>query len=120
MVGLSDEEAKARAANFLFDDLHQRTQACKLAFYFNLELAQPGDKLDNATVPLPEGRKKLTLGLLKVTSVAQDAGGDCLNTNFNPVVLPKGVQASADPMLAARAASYGVSLGRRLTEGFTQ
>ena len=120
VAGLSDDEAKARGANFLFDDLRQRVQAGKLAFNFNLELAQPGDRLDNATTPLPEGRKKLALGVLKVTSVAQDAGGDCLNITFNPMVLPKGVQASADPMLAARAAPYGVSLGRRLTEGSKQ
>ena len=120
VVGLSDDEAKARGANFLFDDLRQRAQAGKLTFNFNLELAQPGDKIDNATVPLPEGRKKLMLGVLKVSSVAQDAGGDCLNITFNPMVLPKGVQASADPMLAARAAPYGVSLGRRLTEGSKQ
>ena len=118
--GLSDEEAKARGANFLFDDLRQRAQAGKLAFNFNLELAQPGDKIDSATVPLPEGRKKLMLGMLKVSSVAQDAGGDCLNITFNPMVLPKGVQPSADPMLAARAAPYVVSLGRRLTEGSKQ
>ena len=118
--GLTDEEAKARGANFLFDDLRQRAQAGKLAFNFNLELAQPGDKLDSATVPLPEGRNKLTLGVLKVTAVSPDAGGDCLNITFNPTALPKGVQASADPMLTARAAPYGVSLGRRLTEGSKQ
>ena len=118
--GLTDEEAKARGANFLFDDLRQRAQVGKLAFNFNLELAQPGDRLDSATVPLPEGRKKLTLGVLKVSAVAPDASGDCLNITFNPMVLPKGVQPSADPMLAARAAPYVVSLGRRLTEGSKQ
>ena len=118
--GLTDEEAKARGANFLFDDLRQRAQAGKLTFNFNLELAQPGDRLDSATVPLPEGRKKLTLGVLKVSTVAQDGSGDCLNITFNPMVLPKGVQPSADPMLAARAAPYAVSLGRRLTEGSKQ
>ena len=62
----------------------------------------------------------MTLGVLKVSSVAQDASGDCLNITFNPMVLPKGVQPSADPMLAARAAPYAVSLGRRLTEGSKQ
>jgi catalase len=115
--GLSDEEAKARSASFLFDDLRQRVKDGKLAFNFNLELAQPGDRLDSATVPLPEGRKKLTLGTLKLTSVAEDAGGPCLGIMFNPMVLPKGVEPSADPMLAARAAPYAISLGRRLGEG---
>lgn len=118
--GLSDDEAKAKGPSFLFDDLRQRVKEGKVAFNFNLELAQPGDKLDNATVPLPEGRKKVNLGLLKITSVSEDAGGACLTITYNPMVLPKGVEPSADPMLAARAAPYAVGLGRRLTEGAKQ
>jgi len=117
LQGLTDDEAKARGASFLFDDLRQRVKDGKVAFNFNLELAQPGDRLDSATVPLPEGRKKLSLGTLKVTAVSDDASGPCLTVNFNPMVMPKGVEPSADPMLAARAAPYAISLGRRLTEG---
>lgn len=120
LQGLTDDEAKAKGPSFLFDDLRQRVKAGQVAFNFNLELAEPGDKIDNATVPLPEGRKKVSLGLLKVTSVAEDGGGACLNITFNPTTLPKGVEASTDPMLLARAAPYGVSLGRRITEGSKQ
>lgn len=115
--GLTDDEAKAKGPSFLFDDLRQRVKDGKVAFSFNLELAQAGDRIDSATVPLPEGRKKVTLGLLKITSVAEDGGGACLTTTYNPLILPKGVEPSADPMIAARAAPYGVGLGRRLTEG---
>lgn len=118
--GLSDEEAKAKGPSFLFDDLRQRVKDGKVAFNFNLQLAQPGDTIDNPTIPLPEGRKKVTLGTLKLTSVSEDAGGACLNITYNPMVLPKGVEASADPMLAARTAPYAVGLGRRLTEGSKQ
>ncbi|WP_349743641.1 catalase family peroxidase [Roseateles cavernae] len=118
--GLSDEEAKTKGPSFLFDELRQRVKDGKVAFNFNLELAQPGDKIDSATVPLPEGRKKLNLGLLKVTSVAEDGGGACLTITYNPMVLPKGVEPSADPMIVARAAPYAVGLGRRLTEGAKQ
>jgi catalase len=120
LQGLSDDEAKAKGPSFLFDDLRQRVKEGKVAFNFNLELAQPGDKTDNATIPLPEGRKKVTLGTLKLTAVSEDAGGPCLSITYNPMVLPKGVEASADPMLAARAAPYAISLGRRLTEGAKQ
>jgi catalase len=118
--GLSDEEAKEKGGNFLFDDLRQRVKGGKVAFNFNLELAQPGDKLDNATVPLPEGRKKINLGILKITSVSDDDKGACLTVNYNPMVMPKGVEPSNDPMLSARAAPYAVALGRRLSEGAKQ
>jgi catalase len=118
--GLTDDEAKAKGPSFLFDDLRQRVKDGKVAFNFNLELAQAGDKIDSATVPLPEGRKKVNLGMLKVTSVAEDGGGPCLTITFNPLILPKGVEPSADPMIAARAAPYAIGLGRRLTEGAKQ
>lgn len=118
--GLTDDEAKAKGPNFLFDDLRQRVAAGQVAFSFNLEVAQAGDRLDNATVPLPEGRKKVTLGQLKVTSVAADAGGPCLAITFDPNRMPKGVEGAQDPMLAARAAPYVISLSRRVAEGAKQ
>jgi catalase len=46
--------------------------------------------------------------------------GECVAITYNPMVLPKGVEPSADPLLAARAAPYAVSLGRRLSEGAKQ
>jgi catalase len=118
--GLTDDQAKEKGANFLFDDIRQRVAAGQVAFNFNLEVAEAGDVLDKATLPLPAGRKKVTLGTLKVTSVAPDAGGNCLTINFDPNRVPKGVEGVNDPMLKARAASYAVGLGRRLGEGAKQ
>ena len=118
--GLSDDEAKAKGADFLFDDLRQRVAAGGVAFDFNLQLAQPGDRLDSAVVPLPDDRRKVTLGRLTIKSVSADASGACLTITYNPMALPAGVEPSADPMLAARAAPYAVSLARRLTEGAKQ
>lgn len=118
--GLSDEEAKAKGTDFLFDDLRQHVTAGGVAFDFNLQLAEPGDKIDSAVTPLPDDRKKVTLGRLTIKSVSPDSTGACLNITYNPMVLPKGVEPSADPMLAARAAPYAVSLGRRLSEGAKQ
>lgn len=91
-----------------------------MTFDFNLQLAEPGDKIDSAVTPLPYDRKKVTLGQLTIESVSPDSTGACLNITYNPMVLPGGVEPSADPILAARAAAYGVSLGRRLGEGSKQ
>jgi catalase len=117
---LSDDEAKAKGPDFLFDELRQRVAAGAVAFDFNLQLAEAGDKLDSAVTPLPDDRKKVTLGRLTLKSVAPDATGACLAITYNPLVLPKGVEAGPDPMLVARAAPYAVSLSRRLTEGAKQ
>ncbi len=120
LAGLTDDEAKAKGPSFLFAELRERAKAGKVAFNLNLELAEPGDKLDSATVPLPAGRKKVMLGTLKIVSVAEDSGGACVTTNYNPMVMPKGIEPSNDPMLAGRAAPYVVSRGRRVIEGAKQ
>ena len=118
--GLSDDEAKSKGPDFLFDELRQRVAAGGVAFDFKLQLAQAGDRIDSAVTPLPEDRRKVTLGRLTIKSVAPDAGGPCLTITYNPMVLPKGIEPSTDPMLAARATPYVVSLGRRLGEGAKQ
>jgi catalase len=118
--GLSDDEAKAKGPTFLFADLRDRVKAAPVAFDFKLQLAQPGDKLDSAITPLPDERRKVSLGTLRITEVSPDATGECLTITFNPMLLPKGVEAGADPMLPARAAPYAVGLARRLQEGAKQ
>lgn len=114
--GLSDDEAKAKGANFLFDDLRQRVATGQARFDFNLELAQSGDQLDNPTVPLPAGRQKVNLGQLRITKVEAEGQGACMGVTFIPTMLPKGVVAGNDPVLAARAAPYAISQGRRQSE----
>lgn len=114
--GLSDEDAKARPTDFLIDELRQRVAAGPVEFSFNLQLAQPGDRIDSAVVPLPDDRRKVTVGKLVIRQVEAGTGGACVNMTFNPTALPKGVEPSSDPILLGRAAPYGVSLGRRLGE----
>lgn len=99
-AGLTDDEAKAKGPNFLADELRQRVAG--------------------GVVPLPDDRKKVTVGRLTLKSVSPDSTGSCVTINFNPLVLPKGVEPSSDPLLAARVTPYAVSLGRRLGEGAKQ
>jgi catalase len=120
LLALSDDEAKAKGPQFLIDELRQRVANGGVAFRFMLQLAEPGDRIDSAVTPLPDTRRKLDLGRLVVKAVAPDAGGECVAITFNPMVLPKGVEASSDPMLAARAAPYALGLGRRVAEGAKQ
>ena len=119
-AALSDDDAKAKGPNFLADELRQRVAGGEVAFNFMLQLAQPGDRLDSAVVPLPDDRRKVNLGRLSIKSVAADATGACVNVTFIPTLLPKGVEPSADPMLSARAAPYAIGLSRRVVEGAKQ
>ena len=115
-IGLTDEELKSLPDNFLDEELRRRVGASGVAFNFKVQLAEPGDKVDDATVPLPESRKVVTAGRLVVDRVEPGAGGACDKVTFNPLVLPKGIGPSTDPVLLARPGSYAVSLGRRLPD----
>lgn len=114
--GLNDEQLKALPDNFLADELRKRVAAGPVVFDFKVQLAEAGDNLTNPTETWPDSRLLLPAGQLVIDKVEADGAGACERMTFNPIVLPKGIAPSADPVLNARAAPYGVSLGRRLTE----
>jgi catalase len=113
--GLSDDELKQLGDDFLADELRKRAADKSIAFNFNVQIAEQGDVVNDATVPLPANRKVVTAGRLVIDKVEAGPGGACDKITYNPLVLPKGVGPSADPTLVARPASYGISLSRRLT-----
>jgi catalase len=111
--GLTDDQLKALPAEFLNDDLKTRVAKGGVAFNFNVQIAAAGDVVNDATVPLPANRKVVNAGRLVIEKV-DESGASCDKITFNPLVLPKGIGPSADPVLLARPGSYAVSLGRRL------
>ena len=111
---LTEEQLKTMPDDFLADELRNRAAATTIAFDFKVQLAQAGDNVNDATVPLPADRKTVTAGRLVINKIEAGAGGACEKMTFIPLILPKGVAPSADPVLTARAASYAVSLGRRV------
>ena len=115
-LGLSDEELKSRPDDFLADELRARVKQGPVAFAFQFQLAQAGDPITDPTQAWPAERELVTAGRLVIDAVSPDMGGACERMTFNPVVLPAGIKPSADPVLLARAAPYGLSLGRRLGE----
>lgn len=115
-LGLSDEQLKDLPSDFLADELRQRVARAPVAFDYKLQLAEAGDILLDPTQAWPDSRPLVTAGRLVINQVEASAGGACDRMTFNPLVTPAGITPSADPVLNARAAAYGVSLGRRLVE----
>lgn len=116
-VGLTEDQLKTLPDDFLADELRQRVAKAPVVFAFQFQLAEAGDTLTDPTQVWPDERKLVTAGRLVVDKVEQGAGGACERLTYNPLVLPKGIKPSADPVLLARPAPYGISLGRRLSEG---
>ena len=116
VLGLTEDQMKSLPDDFLADELRKRVAAAPVAFEFKLQLAEKGDLLTDPTQAWPDERKLLPAGKLVIDRVDAGMGGACEKITFNPLVLPRGIKPSADPVLAARATPYALSLDRRLTE----
>ena len=62
------------------------------------------------------GRKVLNAGTLVLESTQPQLSGECRDINYDPLVLPAGIEGSDDPLLAARSAGYANSYLRRTSE----
>ena len=111
-VGLTDDEVKAKGGDFLHAELVERLAKGPVAFHVMAQLAQPGDQLTDPTEPWPADRVEVNMGRLVIGRITEQA---CDTETFLPTSLPAGIAPSADPVLNARAGSYAVSLGRRLS-----
>ena len=115
-VGLTDEEIKAMPDDFLEAEVRKRVAASPAGFNYRVQLADKSDQLTDPTKVWPDSRKVVSVGRLVIDGVAPGVGGSCELVTFNPLVLPKGIKPSQDPVLLARATPYVISLGRRVAD----
>jgi catalase len=94
-----------------------RVKAGPIRWHMILVVANPGDRTDNATVRWTGPHRRIDVGTLVLDRATTEAAGNCRDYNYDPLVLPKGVAASDDPLLPARSAAYSASFRRRAAEG---
>jgi catalase len=102
--------------DFLEQDLLQRLAAGPLRWQLNITLADPGDPTADASKAWPASRRVLNAGTLVVQGSQVQNNGECRDINYDPLVLPSGIEGSDDPLLAARSAVYANSYLRRTSE----
>jgi len=105
--------------NYLFDALAARIAKAPAQWALMLVLGQPGDPTNDATQPWPADRETIDAGTLSILALQTEAAGNCRDVNFDPLVLPSGIEPSDDPLLSARSAAYSVSFTRRAGEAKT-
>ncbi|MBA1200212.1 catalase family peroxidase [Pseudomonas capeferrum] len=105
-----------RDVDYLQHDLRQRLAQGPLRWSLRLTLAEPGDPVDDPSQAWPDDRRSIDAGMLVIESVEPPEQGACRDLNFDPLILPQGIKASADPILAARSAAYAESFNRRSRE----
>lgn len=114
--GLAVEDRARLSHDYLFDDIKQRVARGPVYWDLVLQLAQTGDPVEDPSQPWPAERQQVVAGTLEVTSVRDQAEGGCRDINFDPTLVPSGIELSNDPVLAARAGIYSHSYNARLRE----
>jgi len=116
---LSDEQVAGISANYHFDEILQRVASRPIRFKILVQLAQPGDETDNATVHWPDDRELFELGTLELTAPVDNNQAEQKQIIFDPIPRADGIEPSSDPLLELRAAIYLLS-GRRRRKAVTE
>ncbi|MDR4305933.1 catalase family peroxidase [Chelatococcus sambhunathii] len=114
-TGTVGEPAPADDKNGLFEALIKRVNADGAPARWRLvvTVGAPEDPTNDATLPWPAGRRTVDAGTLVIDHVEGEAEGRCRDVNFDPLILPAGIEPSDDPLLSARSAAYARSFTRR-------
>lgn len=110
------EELARLGPDFLAQDLERRLAEGPLSWRLVVTLAATGDPVDDPTRAWPTDRQQIEVGTLVVQQAESEDGGPCRDLNFDPLVLPTGIEPSEDPILLARSAAYANSFDRRTAE----
>jgi catalase len=102
--------------NSLFDALVRQLRKGPLQWRLVLTVGQPGDPVADATLPWPSDRRTVDAGVLTLTGMETDDPGNARDINFDPLVLPDGIEPSDDPLLSARSTIYAASYRARTGE----
>jgi catalase len=101
------EKLAAGDVSILFDELDCRLEHGPVAFDLVIELAEPGDILDDATHLWPDGRTRVVIGRLTLDAPTSEREiGDPV-MNHDPSMLVDGIEASDDPILRRMAPRIG-------------
>ena len=114
-AALSASELANLSDDFLKAELLERIKTQPAQWNLYIQLAETGDEINDPTVIWPETRQRLLVGQVVINGErdSEPQVQQCDKGIFNPLLLPKGIAASADPILNARTAAYVESFIRR-------
>jgi catalase len=117
---LSNDQAAAKSANFLVDEIGERLAKGPIQFAVFVQMAEPGDDVTDASTTWPSGRGEIAFGAITLTTRVDDQAVERRKIIFDPLPRVDGIDSSGDPITAVRADVYLLSGRRRraaLVEG---
>jgi catalase len=97
----------------LLDDFDQHLAEGPVGYNLVLEIADPGDPLDDVTALWPKDRRRVVVGTLEITaSITLEELGDP-EMNHDPTKLTDGIESNDDPIIQAWRGVYEASAAYR-------
>src|ERR1700736_4168214 len=112
----SAEPSAAGDKNYLFDDLIAQIAQHPQQWRLIVTIGQADDPTNDATLPWPAGRRQIDAGTVTIDHASSEDSGRCTAVNYDPLVLPSGIEPSDDSLLSARSAAYARSFTLRAEE----
>jgi catalase len=112
---LSDEQAAAKSADFLFEEIGPRLASGPIRLGVLVQLAGDGDDVTDSSVPWPDGRTELPFGTITLTDRVDDTVPERRKIIFDPIPRVDGIDTSGDPLSEVRSELYLLSGRRRRT-----
>src|SRR5262249_20013870 len=109
---LSDEQAAARSADFLVDEIGPRLARGPVRLGGFVQLAGDGDDVTDCSVPWPEDRTEVPFGTITLSARVDDREPQRRKIIFDPIPRVDGIDTSGDPLSEVRSEIYLLS-GRR-------
>jgi catalase len=106
-------KARRLGRDYLQDEIRERLARGPVRFKLELQIAEPGDQVDDPTSTWPKQRQVVIAGTLELTGldIERETGTDVLV--FDPVRVTDGIELSDDPILRFREHAYSASVARR-------
>jgi catalase len=111
---VSDADAAKLPPNFLSDDVKTRLKTGPVKFKLVVQVAEPGDVTNDATVGWPDSRPIVELGEISITTADPGSLAAEKKLLFTPTHVTAGIDLSDDPLVPLRGQAYGVSFARRV------
>jgi catalase len=111
---ISPGAAKQRGHDYLQEDIRERLARGAVEFTLELQIAGPGDPLNDPSAAWPPERERVNAGTLALTELdtERETGDDVLV--FDPTRVTDGIELSDDPVLRFRRDAYSESVAQRM------
>lgn len=110
---LAPWQARRLGRDYLRQEILERVQSGAVRFTLELQVAEPGDPVNDPSAPWPRSRRRPAAGTFMIEGLEteREQGDDVLV--FDPSRLVEGIELSDDPVLRFRPGAYSESVARR-------